>query len=82
MVYCRFNQNILASSNLKDIQRYCSFHKIDYLTTKDILFEGFTKKLISEAAGDTFITKVKTKGSKFPYNTLKELIDAQKAGSV
>ena len=43
MVYCRFNQGILASSNLKDIHRYCSLHKIDYLTTADILFEGFSK---------------------------------------
>jgi hypothetical protein len=77
MVYCRFNKNILASSNLKDILRYCSFHKIEYLTTGDILFEGYTKGLITEFDGDTFIKKIRIKGSKFPFNNMKELIDSQ-----
>jgi len=78
MVYCRFNQDILASSNLKDIHRYCSLHKIEYLTTGDILFEGFTKGLVKMADCDAFITKVKNKGSKFRFNTMKELIAAMK----
>lgn len=78
MVYCRFNQDILASSNLKDIHRYCSLHKIEYLTTGDILFEGYAKKLVTEADCDTFITKVKNRGSKFRFNTMKELIAAMK----
>jgi hypothetical protein len=78
MVFCRFNQEILASSNLKDIHRYCSLHKIDYLTTADILFEGFSKNLVSEIDCDTFITKVKSKGSKFRFGTMKELIAAMK----
>jgi hypothetical protein len=80
LVYCRFNQDILASSNLRDIHRYCSLHKIDFLTTVDILFEGFTKGLISEVDCDTFITKVKNKGSKFPFNTMQELLDAKNKG--
>ena len=77
LVYCRFNQDTLASSNLKDIHRYCSLHKIDYLTTADILFEGFTKKIITKKECDSFILKVKEKGSKFPFGTMQDLIDAK-----
>lgn len=77
LVYCRFNHDILASSNLKDIHRYCSLHNIDYLTTADILFEGFTKNMVTQEECDSFIAKVKDKGSKFPYGTMQELIDAK-----
>lgn len=77
LVYCRFNKKILASSNLKDIHRYCDFHKIDYLTTSDIIFEGYQNGLINETTGDTFIFNVKSKGSKFPYNSIKDLIEAK-----
>ena len=33
MVYCRDNQDVLGSSNLKDIKNYCSKNNITYLTT-------------------------------------------------
>lgn len=77
MVYCRFNKEILASSNLKDIQRYCSFHRIEYMTTVDIIYEGYQNGYINEIDGDSFILNVKSRGSKFPFNTMKELIDAK-----
>ena len=35
MVYCRDNQDVLGSSNLKDIREYCSQNQITYLTTLD-----------------------------------------------
>jgi len=74
MVYCRFNKEILASSNLKDIQRYCSYHSIEYITTADIIYEAHKRELVTEVECDTFISKVKSRGSKFPYDTMKELL--------
>ena len=38
MVYCRDNQDVLGSSNLKDIREYCSQNQITYLTTLDFLY--------------------------------------------
>jgi hypothetical protein len=75
MAYCRFNENILASSNLKDIFKYCHLHNIEYITTKDILVEGFRKGIIMEKECDIFIRKIKEKGSKFPYNNFRQVID-------
>lgn len=33
MAYCRYTSNIIGSSNLKDIKKYCSEHRITYLTS-------------------------------------------------
>jgi len=74
LVYCRYNKNILASSNLKDILRYCDFHKIEYLTTKEILVEGYNKGILSEKDCNDFINKIKKKGSKFPYDTFSQIL--------
>ncbi len=75
LVYCRFNKNILASSNLKDIHRYCDFHKIEYIRTQDIILKGYRQGILSEDECDDFIQTIKSKGSKFPYNSLSEILD-------
>lgn len=75
MVYCRFNNDILASSNLKDIFRYCDFHKIEYITTKDILVEGYNKGIVNEEECNDFIGKIKEKGSKFPYDSFRQVLE-------
>lgn len=41
LAYAKFNKDILASSNLRDIKKYCSFHDIEYLTTIDLLKVGY-----------------------------------------
>ena len=74
LVYCRYNKDILASSNLKDILRYCDFHNIEYIKTDDILYEGFKKGILTESICDEFIQTIKRKGSKFPYNTFNEIL--------
>lgn len=35
MVYCRYNKDIIGSSNLKDITSYCDEHEIVYLPVVD-----------------------------------------------
>jgi hypothetical protein len=44
MAYCRFNKDILASSNLKDISKYCEDNGINFLTTMDFLAEALNAK--------------------------------------
>ena len=74
MAYCRYNRDIIGSSNLKDIHNYCEAHKITYLTTMDFLHRALNKKILSERECDFFIHKVKYKGSKLPFDTISEYL--------
>jgi hypothetical protein len=74
MAYCKFNKDILASSNLKDIKKYCEDNDIQYVTTMDFLAEAFKTKLYTEAECDEFIYEVKSKGSKLPCDTIQEYL--------
>jgi len=74
MAVARFNDNVLASSNLKDIKEYCTTYNIEYLTTMDFLVEAFNADIFDEATCDLFIYDVKSKGSKLPCNTIKEYL--------
>lgn len=66
MVYCRDNQDVLGSSNLKDIKEYCVTNSITYLTTVDFLYYAFIRKKITKEEVDEFIAEVIAKGSKLP----------------
>jgi len=72
LAVARFNKQILASSNLKDIKNYCVTHKIDYLTTMDFLCEAIRMRLFNEQQCNSFITKVKTAGGRLPVSTMEE----------
>lgn len=72
MVYCRYNHDVIGSSNLRDITAYCKTHDITYLTTVDFLYHAIRKKLISIEDATSFIKQVKQKDSKLPdidFNT-------------
>lgn len=62
----RYSDNILASSNLKDIASYCKMHQITYLTTMDFLCRAVQDKLLTEKDCDAFIQKVLQAGSRLP----------------
>ncbi|MCH7400343.1 hypothetical protein ACFOUP_07625 [Belliella kenyensis] len=62
----RYSQNILASSNLKDIANYCKMHQITYLSTMDFLCKAVEEKLITESDCNEFIQKVLKAGSRLP----------------
>lgn len=74
MAVCRFTQNILASSNLKDIKPYCEQYGIAYLTTMDILAIAKTKGLMSLKECDDSIKAILAKQSKLPYDNLAEYL--------
>jgi hypothetical protein len=82
MAYCRFNNDILASSNIKDIAIYCETNGIAYLTTMDFLVEALDSKKLTEKECDDFITKVKAKGSKLPVNSISEYLSKYKIRKV
>lgn len=78
MAVARYNDHIVASSNLKDIIDYCSEHKITYLTTMDILVIALRDKVYTEAECDYFIYKVKSAKSKLPVDTMQEYFALRK----
>lgn len=72
MVYCKYNQDVIGSSNLKDIKEYCQANAITYLTTVDFLYFAIQKKLITVEDATLFVEEVKQKDSKLPeidFNT-------------
>jgi len=72
MAVAKFQNNIIASSNLKDIKDYCIQNKIVYLTTMDILLEAVDTQLLSEDNCNHVIQTIKAKNSKLPVNTIAE----------
>lgn len=74
MAYCRYNKDVIGSSNLKDIKQYCEDNSIIYLTTMDFLAEAYRTGKMDEAACDFFIYNVKLKGSRLPFNTIAEFL--------
>ena len=75
LVYCRYNNDVIGSSNLKDIADYCQMYGITYLTTFDFLHFAVKKELISNVEANEFIQQVQKKGSKLPHiNDFSEFI--------
>ena len=66
MVYCRYNYNVVGSSNLRDIADYCNQWKITYLTTLDFLYFGIKKEVITLQDAYDFIERVTAAGSILP----------------
>ena len=74
MAYCRYNDDVIGSSNLKDITRYCNEHGIVFLTTMDFLEAAYRKGKLTEAECDEFIYNVKLKKSKLACDTIAEYL--------
>lgn len=76
MVYCRYNHDVVGSSNLRDIKQYCDLHKITYLTTLDFLYYAIQKKLITVAEANAFIIAVQSKDSNLPDTDFTTFVSA------
>lgn len=74
MIYCRDNQDVLGSSNIKDVQEYCSEHNITYLTTVDFLYYAFVRGVLTADECDDFIKTVRSNGSKLPDINIRTYI--------
>ncbi|MBQ7517535.1 MAG: hypothetical protein IJU13_03795 [Bacteroidales bacterium] len=66
MTYARFHNNVVGSSNLKDIRTYCETFGIAYLTTWDFLFYAYRAGLMTKAEITEFGQKVRAAGSILP----------------
>ena len=66
MAYCRYTNNVIGSSNLKDIRKYCEKQKITYLTTIDFLYYAIKRGKMSVEECEQFVKEVVAKGSKLP----------------
>lgn len=69
MAYCRFNKDIIGSSNLRDISDYCNTHDIEYHTTIDFLKFAIERGIITTDDANEFVQKVINNGSKLPNIT-------------
>lgn len=63
MVYCRYHNDVVGSSNTRDITDYCNEYGITFLTTNDFLFYAIRRGLMSKADAESFIQKVRSMGS-------------------
>lgn len=61
---CR--EMILASSDFKDVSRYCDFHKIDFLGTMDFLCKAKKDKIFTEEECDIFLEMAIKKRANLP----------------
>ncbi|MDI9319047.1 MAG: hypothetical protein QM530_01115 [Phycisphaerales bacterium] len=72
MAVARFRKEYIASSNIRDIKKYCEEHSIVYYTTLDVLEVAIGSGIMTEPECDNFIKEVKLKDSKMPCNTMAE----------
>ncbi len=70
LAVARFSQDIVASSNIKDIKTYCQKYQIRYLTTMDFLCEAMKAGQLSKDECDLFISKVIAAGSRLPVSEM------------
>src|SRR5574344_332860 len=72
MAYCKFNHDVVGSSNLKDIKEYCIDNNITYVTTLDFLYYAFKRDILTADECNKIIQTVRTHGSKLPDMTIEE----------
>lgn len=65
MVYCRYHNDVVGSSNTKDVTDYCNMYGIIYLTTNDFLYYAIKRGILTVNDVNDFIRKVRSLGS-FP----------------
>ncbi|MBP3257063.1 MAG: hypothetical protein J6M23_03540 [Bacteroidales bacterium] len=66
MVYCLYHNDVLGSSNLRDVTLYCDEHGITYLTTVDFLFYAVQRNVLTKEEASAFVKAVVEAGSKLP----------------
>ena len=72
MVYCKFNNDVIASSNITEITEYCKANSIQYITTMDFIAQALKIGLMIEAECDLFLSTVIAKGSTLPFTKISK----------
>ena len=76
MAFCKYSNDVIGSSNLKDITEYCINNGIQYLTTMDFLYTAYKKELLTEEQCKVFVEKNIKQKSRLPYKTFKEFLES------
>jgi predicted nucleic acid-binding protein len=58
LIYCKHTNNIIASSNTKDIVPYCKENSMSFLTTLDIFTIAIERELMTESEANLCIGKI------------------------
>jgi len=66
MVYCRYNHDVIGSSNLKDSRAYCEKYQLTYLTTIDFLYYAVKNRLLKVQEANQFVIDVRNNDSTLP----------------
>lgn len=74
MAYCKYTNNVIGSSNLKDIKEYCQRNQLIYLTTIDFLYYAVKRGRMTIDEANQFISIVQKKGSKLPQTDFNTFI--------
>lgn len=78
MALAKVEKKYIASSNLRDITKYCRDNGIKVYTTMDFLYEGMMNRLFTELECDKFISDVLASGSKLPLTSIAEYVKKYK----
>ncbi|TGE20894.1 hypothetical protein [Hymenobacter metallicola] len=76
MATARYHGDFIASSNLKDITRYCQQHGITYYTTLDILHFAVQDGHLTVEECDAFLVKIKKLGSRPGFDSYQQYLKA------
>lgn len=74
MIYCKDNQDVLGSSNLRDIKDYCTKNNITYLTTLDFLYYAYCRKKMTAEECKAFMQAVNKAGSRLPIIDITQYV--------
>jgi len=66
MAYCRYSNNVVGSSNFKDVRDYCTDNGIRYVGTVDFLYYGISNGVIEKEEAERLLADMIRKGGKLP----------------
>jgi hypothetical protein len=66
MAYCKYNNDVIGSSNLRDIKEYCAVNNLTYLTTIDFLYYAVIHNIMTRSEAKQFVVEVTQADSKLP----------------
>lgn len=65
---------IIASNNLRDIQKYIGVYKLEHITTGDILWKALNQGIMTEEEGNVIWANMLEKRRMLPSSTFTEFI--------
>lgn len=74
MAYCKFSHDVVGSSNLKDISKYCKDNGITYISNVDFLYYAYRRKVMTAKQCNDFIQKVRSNGSILPNMDIEKYV--------